>query len=140
MTDLTDSRHLSPEESLRRLAGISFGRIVYTRFALINMHPADHLVDGGAIVVRAHPEGLTLTTEPQVVLYQADTIDHFTRTGWFVTATGMSEEVIDPVDHARYERFLTAHTLNTDRDDRIICIRPAITFGTVYSRLGPVLS
>ena len=46
---------LTRGQSLRLLAGVRFGRIVFTHRALPAIRPVNHLLDGEDIVIRTHP-------------------------------------------------------------------------------------
>ena len=49
---------LSRAESLRRLAGVSLGRIVFTERSLPAIRPIIHVVDGGAVIVRTRLDAI----------------------------------------------------------------------------------
>lgn len=51
---------LDPAEALRLLGSVSLGRIVFTRQALPTVHPVNHALDRGDIVLRTR-EGVALT-------------------------------------------------------------------------------
>ncbi|GAB2705743.1 pyridoxamine 5'-phosphate oxidase family protein [Nocardia thraciensis] len=125
---------LSIDEALRRLGSVSFGRLVYSRYALLIVRPVDHVLDAGELLVHAAPDALTLSSDPQVVTYQADTLDHRTRAGWFVTVTGLATEITDPDQHALREATLTACSPADRQRERLIVIRPDIITGTDYRR------
>ncbi|GAB2687764.1 pyridoxamine 5'-phosphate oxidase family protein [Nocardia thraciensis] len=123
------SRELSTAQSLRLLASVRFGRVVFSRYALPTIRPVNHFMDDDTIVIHANP-GIGLTTDRQVVAYEADTIDHDTLLGWCVIVTGTAEEVDDPAEIARCRELLPA-TLPGSRD-RIIRIYPEIVTGVEY--------
>lgn len=81
------------------------------------------------IVIHANP-GISLTSDRQVVAYEADTIDHDTQRGWCVIVTGTAEEVTDPSDLARYRRILPT-SLPGSRH-RTVRIRPDFVTGVEY--------
>ncbi|WP_246350460.1 pyridoxamine 5'-phosphate oxidase family protein [Nocardia barduliensis] len=97
-------------ESLRLLASARYGRVVFTRDALPAIRPANHLFDGGMVLIRTRllaPLASTLGTAPGVVVaYQADDIDPVGRMGWSVVVTGFARPVTDPKLVARCERLL----------------------------------
>ncbi len=95
------SRDLTSAESLRRLARVRFGRIVFSRYALPTIRPVNHLVDGETIVVHTN-HSTTLSMDRQVVAYEADVIDEHTRRGWCVIVTGTTEMIEDPDEAQRY--------------------------------------
>lgn len=131
MSGLIDARPLSTEESLRRLASVRFGRIIYTRHALITVRLVNHLLEGTRILVHAHTTALTITDHPQAVAYEVDTIDHHTHTGWCVTVRGLAEEITDPALRDLYQHFLDEIT-DTGHLKRFIRIRPDLITGSEY--------
>nr|WP_051945331.1 pyridoxamine 5'-phosphate oxidase family protein [Streptacidiphilus rugosus] len=105
-------RRLDTAEALQLLAGVSLGRVVFTRDALPAIRPVNHLVEDGEIIIRTH-EGAALTNaagqgspDGIVVAYEADQIDPATHTGWSVVVTGYARLVTDPDDAERYARQL----------------------------------
>jgi len=92
--------------SLDLLAGVPFGRVVFSRDALPAIRPVNHLVDRGTIVIRTHLGAAVLSAVGMVVAYEADSIDPVTRTGWSVIVTGVAKRVFDLDEAARFERVL----------------------------------
>jgi hypothetical protein len=97
---------LTRAQSMRLLASVPFGRVVFTYHALPAIRPVNHIVDGEAIVIRSHP-GSTIVSAAGgaagvVVAYEADAIDPVTRAGWTVIVTGMAHPIRDPVMAASY--------------------------------------
>ncbi|WP_024804542.1 pyridoxamine 5'-phosphate oxidase family protein [Nocardia sp. BMG51109] len=125
---LSVSHLLPPDEALRRLATVRFGRLVYSRRALLAVHPVDHLVDDGVIVVHTDPATLTLTGHRQVVAYEADSIDNDTRVGWHVTVEGVVEEVGEP-DRLRWYQEVWHPAAVAGR---LLRIHPEIVTGAEY--------
>ncbi|ATL66519.1 pyridoxamine 5'-phosphate oxidase family protein [Nocardia terpenica] len=123
------SRDLTTTESLRLLAGVRFGRIVYSRYALPTIRPVNHLVDGETIIVHAE-RAAGLAPERQVVAYEADTLDEDTRRGWCVIVTGTSDRVTDPAEIDRYRGQLCAW-LPGPRD-HFVRIEPDIITGIEF--------
>ncbi|WP_280247928.1 pyridoxamine 5'-phosphate oxidase family protein [Nocardia abscessus] len=97
-------------ESLRLLASAPYGRVVFTRDALPAIRPANHLFDGGMVLIRTRLlSPLCSTTSSAsgvVVAYQADDIDPVGRVGWSVAVTGFARPVTDPQLVARCEKQL----------------------------------
>lgn len=118
---------LTREESLSRLAGVSFGRIVFTRHALPAIRPVNHLVDDGAIILRTHLGAAILASVGTVVAYEADEIDPVEHTGWSVIVTGVATRVRDAAEAARYEGLLRPWMDGALNE--IIRIRPEIVTG-----------
>ncbi|MBF6170214.1 pyridoxamine 5'-phosphate oxidase family protein [Nocardia blacklockiae] len=129
MEETLGSRELSAVQSLQLLAGVRFGRVVFSRYALPTIRPVNHAVVDDTIVIYANP-GTTLSADRQVVAYEADTIDHATLLGWCVIVTGAAEELTDRAEIDRCRRALPA-VLPGPRD-RIIRIHPDIVTGVEY--------
>lgn len=126
-------RALPDAESLRLLASVGVGRIVFSRYALPVIRPADHTVDDGAIIVYTGA-GVAISPYQQVVAYEADTIDHHTGLGWCVIITGNAEPVTASDDLERY-RTLASPRLSRSQPEhqrRIIRIHPDIITGIEY--------
>lgn len=101
---------LTRDESLRLLASVAMGRVVFTDQVLPVVRPVNHLLDDGGIVIRsdlgsalvraaARPDGV-------VVAYEADAIDPHWTAGWSVVVTGTAHLVRDPAKVAGYHRLL----------------------------------
>lgn len=101
---------LSRGQSMRLLASVPFGRIVFTEHALPMIRPVNHIIDGEDIVIRSHPGAAIVTAADQsagvVVAYEADEIAPVPRTGWSVIVIGTARLVRDPASAARYEDLL----------------------------------
>jgi hypothetical protein len=121
---------LDPRESMKLLASVPLGRIVFTARALPAVRPVRHIVDGDHVVVRAD-RGVAITSAPSagtgtVVAYQADVIDPADNLGWSVTVVGVAHQVTDPAA-ATFRRALP-HWAD-DANDQIISISPGIVTG-----------
>lgn len=125
-------RELPAAEALRLLAGVPFGRVVFTRHALPAVRPVNHLVADGQIIIRSDP-GTILSGRPApseaVVAYEADELDGRERLGWSVIVTGVARLVTDPQEAARFKAVL--HAWVTDEPDQVIRIQPEIITGFV---------
>ena len=99
---------LPTAEALRLLAGVAWGRVVFSHRALPAVRPVNHILDDGHIVIRAHSGAAVLDPAGSgaVVAYEADQLDETDRTGWSVIVTGTATLVRDPDQLARYERLL----------------------------------
>ncbi|WP_024804172.1 pyridoxamine 5'-phosphate oxidase family protein [Nocardia sp. BMG51109] len=120
------ARDIAPDEALRLLASVNFGRIVFSRHALPTIRPANHAVVDGSVITDA-PLATSMTPHRQVVAYEADIIDHTTHLGWCVIVTGPTDEITDPHQRERYRALLNPG-LPGPRD-RVITIRPDIVTG-----------
>ncbi|MVU78309.1 pyridoxamine 5'-phosphate oxidase family protein [Nocardia sp. ET3-3] len=123
---------LSREESLRLLASVPFGRVIFTRDALPAVRPVNHLVDAGEIVVvrTRLTSRLTSTVRSDsnvVVAYEADDIDPIEQLGWSVVVTGIARTVTDPERIARYEQRLRPWV--DGAMDSIVAIEPTLVTG-----------
>lgn len=134
---MTIKRELDSSEALRLLGGVSLGRVVFTRHALPQIRPVNHVVDGGDIVIRTH-EGAALTShtrqadgEGVVVAYEADVIDPDTHLGWSVVVTGYAHLVTDPRELARYRTMLRPWVEQTM--DYAVRIRPDLVTGMLLT-------
>ncbi|SEH02445.1 Pyridoxamine 5'-phosphate oxidase [Nonomuraea solani] len=123
-------KELSEAESLRRLAGVPFGRIVFTRHALPAIRPVNHVVVDGRIVLRSG-SGTIISTEVAswnaVVAYEADELDAGRRLGWSVVVTGVARLVADAEEAARLRELV--HPWVEGAMEQVISIRPEIVTG-----------
>ncbi|UBU18991.1 pyridoxamine 5'-phosphate oxidase family protein [Nonomuraea gerenzanensis] len=123
-------RELPEAEALRLLAGVPFGRIVFTRHALPAIRPVNHVVVDGRIVIRSGP-GTILSAHvapaEAVVAYEADELDGHERVGWSVIITGVARPVTDPEEAARLRAMLTPWVAG--EMEQVISIQPEIVTG-----------
>ncbi|WP_067822720.1 pyridoxamine 5'-phosphate oxidase family protein [Nocardia inohanensis] len=127
-----DMVDLSRSEALRLLAGVPFGRVVFTRDALPAIRPVNHLVDDGEIIIVRTRLTSRLTSAVRaethvVVAYEADEIDAVTQLGWSVVVTGIARPVTDPVRKAVYEARLRPWV--SGAMDTVIAIEPTLVTG-----------
>lgn len=123
---------LSRTQSLRLLAGVALGRVVFTERALPAIRPVNHLVDNGMIIIRTHLGAAVLGAVGMVVAYEADEIDPLAHTGWSVIVTGLARQVQDPDDLGRYERALRPWV--DGEKDQVIAIEPELVTGYLLDR------
>jgi uncharacterized protein len=103
-----DMGTLSREESLRLLAGVPVGRLVFTVRDRPVIRPVNFAIDDGAVVIRTSPGSkLTAAVLNVLVAFQADEIDPVARTGWSVSVTGRASVVQDPAAQARLRELVT---------------------------------
>lgn len=132
-------RELSRGESLRLLASVRLGRVVFSHQALPAIRPVHHLVDGDDIIISSGPERTEIVRDSAakpgvVVAYEADAFDADGRFIWSVIVTGIARPVSDPGDLARYERTLRLWAA-TD-GDHVIRISPEIIAGYRFAETG----
>jgi nitroimidazol reductase NimA-like FMN-containing flavoprotein (pyridoxamine 5'-phosphate oxidase superfamily) len=130
-------RELSREESLRLLASVPLGRVVFTDRALPAIRPVNHLVDDGHVIVRSHSGAAILSAAERgvVVAYEADAIDPEFRLGWSVVVTGVARLVDDLARAADYRRRLRPWV---DRPmDQVIAISAEIVTGFALTDVPP---
>jgi hypothetical protein len=122
------SREISTEDSIRLLASVPFGRVVFTSRALPDIQPVTHLVESGDLIIRTHLDTVTAAAHARVVVaYQADAIDPRDHMGWSVVAVGTAAPVDDLAEQERYRRLLGPWVDGSQ--DCLIRIRPAIITG-----------
>ncbi|MGH3168441.1 MAG: pyridoxamine 5'-phosphate oxidase family protein [Trebonia sp.] len=101
---------LTRHESWQLLAGVSLGRIVFTRHAMPAVRPVNHVVDEDKIIIRSHLGAQIVSragaVDGVVVCYEADDLDPVEHTGWSVIVTGLARLVTDPAAISRYGRLL----------------------------------
>jgi Pyridoxamine 5'-phosphate oxidase len=118
---------LSRPESLRLLASVSYGRIVFTELALPAVRPVNHVMADDAVVISTDLGTSALSHAGVVVAYEADAIDPVQRLGWSVIVTGVAQVVQDSDGAARYRRMLRPWT--SEPSDHIIRIYPELVTG-----------
>ncbi len=127
-------------EAMALVAGVEYGRVVFTHNALPAIRPINHIVDGADIIIRTRLSAKVATEvrpgqaasarpRPQgvVVAYQVDQIDPVLRLGWSVVATGYAQPVTVQEDIVRFEKLLVPW-LDMPMDV-IIRIHPEIVTG-----------
>lgn len=97
---------LSRHESLRLLATVPIGRIIFTRRALPAVELIHFALDDGDIVIRVDP-GDTLAADIRntVVAFEADSLDVAHQAGWSVAIIGRSRAVTDPGEIDRLQKI-----------------------------------
>nr|WSY50420.1 pyridoxamine 5'-phosphate oxidase family protein [Streptomyces sp. NBC_00886] len=96
-------RALERQESLRLLAKVPVGRVVYTRQALPAVLPVNFSLDEDASVLLYTSAGsdLVRAIDGVVVAFEADEFTGATQSGWSVVVTGRATVVTDPAEHQR---------------------------------------
>jgi hypothetical protein len=128
---------LSRDESLRLLATIPVGRVVFTHLALPAIRLVYHMVEDDQIVIRAHlGAAITAVTGPQggtVVAYQADMIDTDEHLGWSVIVVGRARRLPDTGDDTHYRQALRPWAVGVPDD--IIAIQADVVDGHRLARI-----
>jgi hypothetical protein len=132
---------VSPQESMRLLASVSLGRVVFTARALPAIRPVTHLVDGDNIIIRTgHNAAITSELRAEagtIVAYEADAINSDQHLGWSVVVVGVAHRVIDPDEASAYRRMLRPW-LDGDKDQVIAIHADMVTgFRLVADAAGP---
>jgi nitroimidazol reductase NimA-like FMN-containing flavoprotein (pyridoxamine 5'-phosphate oxidase superfamily) len=124
------ARLLDGYTAMRLLAGVDYGRVVFTFKSLPAIRPVNHLVDEGRIIVRTKLTSAISTAARSsngvVVAYEADSLDPRTQTGWSVVVTGRARTLTDPEQVRRYEELLHPWV---NHADTVVAIEPEIISG-----------
>jgi hypothetical protein len=129
-------QELTAPESLRLLASVSLGRVVFTHRALPAIRPVSHLLVGNKIIIIASlGGGISAPADSQgqpsadgtIVAYEADSIDPDTHLGWSVVVIGQAELVLDQAEIAGYRAVLRPWPGGQAGD--VIAIRTALVSG-----------
>ncbi|MFF3575241.1 PEP-utilizing enzyme [Nocardia jiangxiensis] len=91
---------LDSNECPALLAGVSLGRVLYTRDALPAVRPVNHVVRDGEIIIGAGATpwltDMVRARDKAVLGYQADQIDQASHRGWTVRVVGYARIIDDP--------------------------------------------
>jgi nitroimidazol reductase NimA-like FMN-containing flavoprotein (pyridoxamine 5'-phosphate oxidase superfamily) len=94
---------LDRAESLRLLASVPVGRLIFTVNALPTVRLMNFALVDGLIVMRtADDSTVARKVRDTVVAFEADELDNATCSGWSVTVIGRAALVADPETAARY--------------------------------------
>jgi uncharacterized protein len=93
---------LDCSESLRLLATVPVGRLIFTVNALPTVRPMNFALVDGLILLRTAADSTKV--DGTIATFEADDLDPATCSGWSVTVTGRAELVTDPDSTARYRR------------------------------------
>lgn len=92
-------------ESLRLLATVPVGRLIFTVNALPAVRPMNFAVVDGLILLRtAVGSAVARKVDDTIVAFEADELDAVACSGWSVTVTGRAARVTDPDAAARYRQ------------------------------------
>jgi hypothetical protein len=101
--EVGESTMLDRAESLRLLASVPVGRLIFTVNALPAVRLMNFALVDGLIVVRTADDSTAARkVHDTVVAFEADELDNVTCSGWFVTVIGRAALVADPEMAARY--------------------------------------
>jgi uncharacterized protein len=127
---------LSREQSLRLMATVPVGRIIYTRQAMPAVELVNFIMDAGDIVIRTAVSGkLAAAIRGAIVAFEADEYDRSRRTGWSVTAIGQAREI---TSSARADRLRAVGPDPWAPGDRscFLTISPEVVNGRLLSAAG----
>jgi len=94
---------LDRAESLRLLASVPVGRLIFTVNALPTVRVMNFALVDGLIVMRtADDSTLARKVHDTIVAFEADELDSATCSGWSVAVIGRAALVADPETAARY--------------------------------------
>jgi hypothetical protein len=100
----SDSIRLDRAESLRLLAGVPVGRVIFTVNALPTVRLMNFALVDGLIVLRtAADTTVHRKLDGMIVAFEADQLDAATSSGWSVMVTGRAAIVADPGAIAQYQ-------------------------------------
>jgi hypothetical protein len=101
-----DFIRLDRGESLRLLASVPVGRLIFTVGALPAVRVMNFTLAGGLIVVRTVADTtVARQVNGAVVAFEADDLDAATSSGWSVTVTRRATLVTDPGLITRYQKM-----------------------------------
>jgi hypothetical protein len=96
---------LDRPESLRLLAMVPVGRLIFTVNALPTVRLMNFAIADGLIVMRTAAEStVARKLDGIIVTFEADELDAGACSGWSVTVTGRAALVTDPAEVARYRQ------------------------------------
>lgn len=111
---------LSRGESLRLLATVPVGRVVFTIGGLPAVEPVNFLLDDRGIVFRTREGAKLLAARAgTVVAFEVDELEPVARTGWSVTVVGEAR-VLGDAEAEHYRRALLQPWVNGARDDVVV--------------------
>lgn len=95
---------LDRAESLRLLAGVLVGRLIFTVNALPAVRPMNFVLVDELIVLRTAADGtVARKINDAIVAFEVDELDAAASSGWSVVITGRAAPVTDPKTTARYQ-------------------------------------
>jgi len=107
-------------ESLRLLASVPVGRLIFTVNALPAVRLMNFALAGGLIVVRtAADTTVARQVNGAVVAFEADDLDAATSSGWSVMVTGRATLISDPGLIARYQKVPLVAWAPGERDQYV---------------------
>jgi hypothetical protein len=99
-----DLTRVDRDESMRLLASVPVGRLIFTVNALPVVRPMNFAVIDGLIVVRtAADTTVARKVHDMIVAFEADELDVATSSGWSVTVIGRAALVTDASTLGRYQ-------------------------------------
>jgi uncharacterized protein len=125
---------LDRAESLRLLATLPVGRLIFTVNALPAVRLMNFAVVDGLIVLRTAAETtIARKVNDMIVAFEADDLDAATSSGWSVVVTGRATRVSDPALIARYRNVPLVPWAPGERD-QFVTITSEVVEGRRVSR------
>ncbi len=120
---------LDRRQSLRLLATVPVGRLIFTVSALPAVRVMNYVLTGDLIVMRTAAESTAVRKAAgSVVAFEADQFDGTTHCGWSVTVTGRAELATDAAAVAFYGSLGLAPWAPGQRD-RYLTISTEVVYG-----------
>jgi hypothetical protein len=136
MREARQFEELTQRESLRLLASVPIGRVVFSQHALPAIRPVNHVVvDGKIIIIAGLGSAISIPGEGQgrpgpdgaIVAYQADSIDPATHLGWSVVVIGTARLVLGQAEITGYRQAL--RPWGAGQRDEVIAIQAELVTG-----------
>jgi len=124
-------------ESLRLLATVPIGRLIFTVNALPAVRLMNFALADGLIVLRTAADTTAARrVHDTIVAFEADDLDAATSSGWSVIVTGRATLVTDPELLARYQRMSLVAWAPGDRDQFVEITTELVEGGRVCRQAG----
>jgi uncharacterized protein len=131
-----ESAWLDRAESLRLLATVPVGRLIFTADALPAGRLMNFVLADGLILIRTTIDStVARKVDGTVVTFEADELDVAACSGWSVTVTGRAALVTDAASAARY-RHVPLVPWAAGRRDQFVTISTEIAEGRRVSRFS----
>jgi uncharacterized protein len=129
---------LDRSESLRLMAGVPVGRLIFTVDALPTVRPMNFAVVDDLIVLRTTADTtVRRKVHGVIVAFEADEFDAVTSSGWSVTVVGRAAVVTDPELVAMYQTVPLVPWAPGQRD-QFVTITTELVEGRRIRRYQPI--